>query len=92
MPAQTPDQPTTALSAGRESAAVDYAMTGTAAVEHAPTGATETVVAPLLVDGLAANVAQAWVASTADLIEVCAWIGAEPVESGTECGTAAGAR
>lgn len=72
METQTPEQLIAALSAGLESAAVDYALTGAAAA---------TAVAPFLVEVLADSVVQVWVASTADLIEVCARVGAEPVES-----------
>ena len=78
MATPTPDQLVAALSAGLESAAVDYAVTGTAAVGYVLTAGGATAVAPLPADVV---VAQVWVASTADLVEVCAGVGAEPVES-----------
>ena len=78
MATQTPDQLVAALGAGLESAAVDYAVTGAAAVHFALTAGGATAVAPLPTD----VVVQVWVASTADLVEVCARVGAEPVESG----------
>ena len=78
MATQTPDRLVAALAAGLESAAVDYAVTGAAAVRCVLTGAAAAPVLSLLADVV---VAQVWVASTADLIEVCARIGAEPVES-----------
>ena len=52
-------------------------MTGAAAVHFALTAGGATAVAPLPTD----VVVQVWVASTADLVEVCARVGAEPVES-----------
>lgn len=81
MPAGTPDELIAALGAGLESAGVKYALTGAAAAGYALTsGAAAAAVVPLLVDVVAAGEVQVWVASTADLAELCAEVGAEPWE------------
>ena len=85
MPAGTPDELIAALGAGLESAGVKYALTGAAAAGYALTsgaaGAAAAAVVPLLVDVVAAGVVEVWVAATADLVELCAQVGAEPWES-----------
>ena len=84
MAQQAPDQLIAAVSSALESAEVDYALTGAAAAGYALTAAAVAAAAPLRVDvgaAGAAGVVEVWVASTADLIELCARIGAEPVES-----------
>lgn len=82
MPAATPDELIAALGAGLESAGVKYALTGAAAAGYALTSdAAAAAVVPLLVDVVAAGVVQVWVASSADLVELCAEVGAEPWES-----------
>ena len=85
MPADTPDELIAALGAGLESADVKYALTGAAAAGYALTSgaagaAAAAAVVPLLVDVVAAGEVQVWVASTADLAELCAEVGAEPRE------------
>ena len=81
MAQQAPDQLITAVSAALESAEVDYALTGAAAADYALTADAATAAAPLRVDVGTVGVLEVWVASTADLIELCARVGAEPVES-----------
>lgn len=83
MPAGTPDELIAALGAGLESAGIRYALTGAAAAGYALTSeaaAAAGAVVPLLVDVVAAGVVQVWVASSADLVELCAEVGAEPWE------------
>ena len=81
MPAGTPDELIAALSEGLESAGVKYALTGAAAAGYALAAGAAGAVVPLLVDVVAAGVVQVWVASTADLVELCAEVGTEPWES-----------
>ena len=80
MPADTPDELIAALGEGLESAGVKYALTGAAAAGYALTADAAATVVPLLVDVVAAGEVQVWVASSADLVELCAEVGAEPWE------------
>lgn len=68
--AQTTDQLVRSLSSGLETAGVDYALTGAAAVA---------LIAPFVTN---VAIAEIWLGSTADAGEVCAGLGATPVESG----------
>lgn len=70
MLAQTNDQLINALCDGLEASAADYALTGAAAA---------TRVAPFV---SVVTVTDVWLESSADATEVCAQIGAKPVESG----------
>lgn len=81
MPADTPDELIAALGEGLESAGVKHAVTGAAAAGYALASGAADAVVPLLVDVVAAGVVQVWVAATADLVELCAQVGAEPWES-----------
>ena len=86
MAQQAPDQLIAAVCAALESTGVDYALTGAAAADYALSAAAATAAAPSGVDvgtvGVGAvGVVEVWVASSVDLIELCARIGAEPTEA-----------
>lgn len=68
--AQTTDQLINSLRSGLETAGVDYALTGSAAVAR---------IAPFVTN---VAVTEVWLESTADASGVCARLGATPVESG----------